>query len=280
MKEIVFLNGKFIPAHEARVSVLTPGFLNGLGLFETMRAYQGKIVYLDAHLKRMTLSSRLLRLRSLYSLKELRNLIRQAVKLGGFDDAHVRLTITKSFSGTDTLLIVKKYVPFPASNYLQGFSLCLHESTRNLCSLPAQVKTTSRIFFELAYQQAKEKGFDEALILDNQGYISEASRSNIFLIRGNEIITPGLDCGCLDGITRRVIFDLARKYKIAMYTGKLVIQDLLNADEAFLTNSLIGVMPLACLERKKIGDARCGKLTKFLQEKYNCLLKQENRPRS
>ncbi|MCX5696716.1 MAG: aminotransferase class IV [Candidatus Omnitrophica bacterium] len=272
MKKIIFLNGKFIPADEARVSVLAPGFLNGLGLFETMRAYQGKIVYLDAHLKRITLSSRLLRLRSLYSLKELRNLIRQAVKSGGFDDAYVRLTITKSFSGTDTLLIVKEHVPLSANIYLQGFSLCLHELARNPVFLPAQVKTTSRIFFELAYQQAREKGFDEALILDDQGYISEASRSNIFLIRGSEIFTPGLDCGCLDGITRRVIFDLAAKFKIAMYTGKLVIQDLLDADEAFLTNSLIGVMPLARLERKKIGDARCGKLTKFLQVKYSSLL--------
>jgi branched-subunit amino acid aminotransferase/4-amino-4-deoxychorismate lyase len=110
-------------------------------------------------------------------------------------------------------------------------------------------------------------------MLNSRGYVAEGSRSNIFLIKGKELLTPSLESGCLNGVTRGVILDLSKKYNIRSQEGNYTLKDLSQADEAFFTNSLIGVMPLVSLERGAIGDSRCGRLTKFFIEKYACLLK-------
>ncbi|MCX5714349.1 MAG: aminotransferase class IV [Candidatus Omnitrophica bacterium] len=273
MKEIVFLNGKFIPAQEAMLPVVTPGFLYGWGLFESMRALRGKIIYLDAHLERLRDSCALVGIKLSYSTREFKNIIRKVIAQNNFTDAYIRLTLWKSEQGTDILVRVIKYKAFSIAKYHKGFRLYLSSFTKDEHSLLSRLKTTNYLLSLLAYQEAKEKGFDEALILNCGGYISEAARSNIFLIKENQILTPDLACGGLDGITRRVILDLAAKFKIKIYEGKFVIRDLLNAEEAFLTNSLIGVMPLASLGRKMIGDDRCGRLSSFMQKQYNSLLK-------
>jgi len=135
------------------------------------------------------------------------------------------------------------------------------------------LKTTNRIFYDLSLKEARDKGFDEAIILNSRGIIAEASRSNIFWVKDKELFTPGLECGCLDGITRKAVFDLAKKYNFKIYTGNFTLQDLYTCDEAFLTNSLWGIMPLAVIEKETIGKGKCGKLTRFFIEKYNSLLK-------
>jgi len=272
MKEIIFLNGKFIPAGQARVSILTPGFLCGFGLFETMRAYNNRIVYFDAHLERLKRSAGLLDIRCPYSLAKVKEIIYEAVKINGLRDAYVRLTLWKSERGADTLIIAKKYQPYSSRKYKKGFRACISPFRQNENSYLAQLKTTSYLLYRLAYAKAKEKGFDEAIILNHKGYIAEASRSNLFFIKDKELFTPSLECSCLDGITRRVIFDLAKKYNIKAYEGDFSIPDLYASDEAFLTNSLMGIMPLESIEKQSIG---AGKITKFFMKKYNLLLRNE-----
>jgi branched-subunit amino acid aminotransferase/4-amino-4-deoxychorismate lyase len=122
-------------------------------------------------------------------------------------------------------------------------------------------------------KEAKNKSFDEAIILNNRGFIAEGSRSNIFLVKDNRIFTPALECGCLDGITRRVIFDLAQKHNLKIQGGNFTPQDLRESDEAFLSNSLIGVMPAVSVDKYPIGKGRVGRITKFFMSKYHLLLK-------
>lgn len=276
MKATIFLNGKFIPQEEAKLSVLTPGFLYGFGLFETMRAYKNRIVYFKAHLNRLKDSANLLKIRCPYSLAELQKIIRQTVKINGFPDAYARLTLWKSTKTTDILVTVKKYQPYSEPKYRKGFRACIASLRQNENSYFVQLKTTSYLLYRLAYQEAGARGFDEAIILNHKGYIAEASRSNLFFIKDKELFTPALDCGCLDGITRRVIFDLAKIYNIKIYAGDFTLSDLYAADEAFFTNSLMGVMPLASVEKYQIGKGSSRyKVTALLMKEYKSLLKNE-----
>jgi len=276
MKQIVFLNGKFIPREEAKLPVSTPGFLYGWGLFETMRAYNKKIVYFNEHLKRLKKSARLLDIRCPYPQAALRDIIQGIVKINGLKDAYVRLTLWKREKGTDILVMVKKYQPYTLEKYNKGFRACISSFRQNENSFLAQLKTTNYLLYRLAYAQAIEKGFDEAIILNHKGHIAETSRSNLFFIKDKELFTPSLECSCLDGITRGVVFDLAKKYNIKAYEGNFSMPDLYACDEAFLTNSLMGIMPLASVEKQRIGRGRSRyKLTGFFMGKYRFLLRNE-----
>lgn len=279
MKEVIFLNGKFVPQEEAKISVLEPGFLTGYGVFETMRAYNGRIVYSAEHLKRFKKSADCAEIKLPYSLDKIGRLIRQAVKLSGFLDNYLRLTLWKTIdksSGAGILLIARKYEPYPQAKYRQGFRACVSGIKKYILekdNLPVEIKTTSRLLYELGFFWAGKNNFDEALILDTLGNICEGTRTNIFFIADKEIFTPDLSCGCLSGVTRRVIFDSAKKNKLNVYEGKFSLCDLYGADEAFLTNSLGGVMPLVRVGEKVIGEGKPGRLTRVFMEKYDALLK-------
>ena len=125
MKEIVFLNGRFLPLKEAKISALTPGVLYGWGLFESMRSYDNRIVYFDQHLKRIKDSSKLTDLKFSYSIAELEEIIRRLVKINGFKDSYVRLSLWKTDLRTDILIFVKKYKPYTPNGYKKGFRACI-----------------------------------------------------------------------------------------------------------------------------------------------------------
>jgi len=272
MGKVIFLNGKFIPGEQAQVSILTPGFLYGWGLFETMRAYNKKIVYFDEHLKRLKRSAKLLDIRCPYPPAELKDIIQRIVKINSLKDAYVRLTLWKCEEGTDILVAVKKYQPYSSQEYKKGFRACISPFRQNEDSFLAQLKTTNYLLYRLAYTKAREKGFDEAIILNHKGYIAETSRSNLFFIKDKELFTPSLECSCLNGITRRVVFDLAKKYNIKAYEGNFSMPDLYASDEAFLTNSLMGIMPLVSVEERRIGLGRSRyRLSRFFIERYKSL---------
>lgn len=273
MNEIIFLNGKFVAQQDARLSVLEPGFLYGWGVFETMRAYNQKIVYLDAHLKRLKSSCSLIDMKLPYPLVKLKKIIKNVVEKCRISDIYIRLTLSKSSQGTNIFLVAKKYQPHSFKKYRKGFSACICPFRQNENSKLAHLKTTNYLFYQLAYLKAKHKGFDEAIILNSRGFITEASRSNIFFIKNKELFTPSLDCGVLAGITRKVVFDLARIYNLKIYEGKFTIYDLDEADEAFLTNALMGIMPLVSVEGKLIAKGALAKLSSFFIKKYNLLLR-------
>jgi branched-subunit amino acid aminotransferase/4-amino-4-deoxychorismate lyase len=275
LKEVVFLNGKFLLLADAQIPISDPGFLQGLGLFETMRAYRKNIVYFNQHLRRIYDACRFMGLCFPCSLAQLKDIIKKTVEINGLPDVYVRLTLWEAKERTGTLVIARNYKPHSAQNYRKGFSVGVSRFRLNEHSPLAQIKTTNRIFYEHSFQEAKDKGFQEAVILNNRGFITEASRSNVFLARDKELFTPDLKCGCLEGITRKVIFDLAKNNNIKIYEGNFTIQDLFQADEAFLTNSLLGVMPLTSLEKHKIGKGKIGIITEYFLKKYNLLLKNE-----
>lgn len=274
MGKIIFLNGKFISEEDAQISVLTPGLLYGWGIFESMRSYNNKIVYLERHLRRIKNSCQLIDIKFPYnSIGKLKEIIKKTIKINGFSDAYVRLTLWKSENGTGTCVIAKKYQPLSFQKYREGFRAAISIFKQGAGYFFSRLKTTNYLLYQLSYLQAKNRGFDEAIILNNRGYITEGSRSNIFFIKNKAIFTPHLECGCLGGITREIIFDFAKKYAIPLREGNYTLSDLYESQEAFLTNSLMGIMPLASVEERRIGQGKKNrdKLTRFLIERYRYL---------
>ncbi len=272
MRETVFFNGEFLDVKDAKIPVVSPGFLYGWGLFETMRSCNGKIIYLDQHLKRLKNSCVLINLKLTYSTVKLKEIIRKVVLTNASKEALVKLILWKSKLSTEIAILAKKYEVYPEQKYKKGFKVKVSSFTQNRDFLVSRVKTTSRLMLELAFQEALAGGFDEALLFNSSGCIAEGTRSNIFFVKNKTIFTPSLDCGCLNGVTRKVIFDFAQEEKVKITEGKFNLQDLYNADEAFLTNSLMGVMPLVTVENYKIAKGKRGMLTKYFIEKYNYLL--------
>lgn len=272
MEETVFLNGNFLAAKEARLPVASPGFLYGIGLFETMRSYNGNIVYFDEHLIRIKHSCKFVKIHFPHSLITLKKYIRAAVERNGLKDARVRMTLwKKGDKTTNTLIVAGNYNSLLLQKYKAGFSCLLSEARINENNFFVRLKSTNYLLNQLVYRQAKGKGLDEAIMLNSQGDLAEGSRSNIFFVRDNRIFTPALECGCLDGITRKAVFDLAKENGFKLSEGRFSLSNLLSAEEAFLTNSMIGIMPFTRIGKTDIGKG-VFKLTNFLMKRYNLLL--------
>ncbi len=271
MQEIIYLNGKFVSPKEAKISALCPGFLQGLGVFETIRACHNKIAGLDYHLRRIKSGAAFIGIKIPYSSDGLKRIIYKAISLSGYGDNYIKLAVWKELNDTGILVFVKKYQPYSARKYKQGFKVRVSSLRQCSGNLFSRVKSTNRLLYELSFQQAKQTGFDEAIILNERGYITEASRSNIFFAKGNELFTPSLDCGCLEGVTRKIILEQAKKYKVKIVEGKFTLFDLYKADEAFLSNSLMGVMPLTQAEEGMVNNGKVGKLTGFFANKLTIL---------
>lgn len=241
------------------------------GVFETMRAHNKRVVYYGQHLKRITKAAKLMKIKIPYQPEKFVKLIQKKINHIRPEDAYVKLILSKAKPHTKVSLEVKKYAPFPARKYKAGFTVMVSSFWKDEKHPWAGIKTTDRLLYELSLHEASAKGFDEAIMLNSRGLIAEGTRTNIFFIKNKTLYTPALKCGCLAGITRQAVFDLAKKNKIKVKQGNFTVHDLLDADAAFLTNSLIGIMPLARIGQVKIGKGT-NAIIQLLSKKYNSLL--------
>lgn len=269
----IYLDGKFVEEKEARVSIFDPGFLYGWSVFETMRAYNKKIFRLDSHIERLLKALPLLEIKIGQGAEALKEAALGCIKENNLKDAYVRLTAWQGTDGGHVAVFAKSY-DFPQKeDYRKGFRAVISKTFRqNEFSPLSGIKSANYLPLLLAYRQAKAQGYDEALILNTQGFLSEASRANIFFIKDNCLITPSLECGCLPGITRDTVLSIAAKEKIQCLETKVSPEELKKADEAFLTNSLIEVMPLAAVDDSPILKGKPGKITELIQKRYRSLL--------
>jgi branched-subunit amino acid aminotransferase/4-amino-4-deoxychorismate lyase len=272
MKKVIFCNGEFLASPDAPVLSPDSGLLRGIGLFETMRAYNGNIIYFNRHIVRLKNSCKVLGLEFSYDAGKMQRIIRRLLEFNLLSDARLRLSIWKEKGESKILVAADRYNPHPPAKYRKGFSVTIARLRQNEDSFLAQHKTTSRLIYEVNFSEAQKKGFDEAIMLNQRGYITEATRSNIFFAKNKTLFTPALDCGCLNGITRRTVFDLAAKYAIKIYEDKFTLGDLCAADAAFLTNSLMGLMPVTSVEKKYFIRSNASKMTGLIMRKYRNLL--------
>jgi len=290
MEEVVYLNGALIPRAQAQVSAFDYGFLYGYGLFETMRAYNGKIFLLDRHLKRLYQSVESIGLGQALAGINLKQACMDTLAANNLKDARMRLTVTRGdagpFPGTKqeaaiTVLInATAYTPLPDETYEKGYKALISTFRRDSQSLLSRLKSTSYLLSVLARKEAESVGMDEALLLNERGTIAEGSISNVFFVTHGELVTPTVASGILPGITREAVLELATNWKIKAVEAEIKGDDLRRFDEAFLTNSVLEIMPLVAIGDKagniySIGSGRPGEITRRLMAAYRELVERE-----
>jgi len=281
VEEIVYLNGSLMPLSQARLSPLDYGFLYGYGLFETMRAYSGRIFHLEKHLARLSRSAKLLGI-DLESIPDLEKALYNTLQANNLSHARIRLTLSGGegeplpdlvIRVPTVLIVARSYTPYPRQVYKQGFKAIVSRIRRNTQSPASAMKSLNYLDNLLARQEAKLAGADEAILLNEQGFLAEGSMSNIFLVSGNALLTPSEDSGILPGITRGVVLEeLAPSLGMKKIERKIALKELLQADEAFFTNSLIEIMPLTQVGGQNIGSGRAGAVTQRLIAAYKELV--------
>jgi len=283
MSELVYLNGSLVPRAPAMLSPLDYGFLYGLALFETMRAYDGRIFRLEEHLNRLAQAAEELAI--MVDIAELRNAVMATIKANKLGDARVRLTVSagegEMTPDPDTclkptvLVMARSYHPYSEDVYVRGFRAIVSSYRRNSRSLLSRIKSANYAESLLARQEARKAGADEAICPNERGLVAEASMCNIYLVSGGVLKTPGPDSGILPGITRGVVLELAAGMGIPVAEGDIQPEELFGAREAFLTSSLIEVMPLTVIESKAVGSGQPGVLTRKLMAAYKKLVARE-----
>lgn len=272
----IYLNGNFIEQEEARVNILDPGFLYGQGLFETMRVYNESVFRIDSHIQRLLKSLAIINIKLALEAKVLKEAVKECLKKNGLKDAYVRLTLWQGEDKINIAILAKSYDFLKKEDYQKGFKAIISGAFRqNELSALSRIKSSNYLHLLLAYQEAKKNRADEALLLNTGGFLAEASRANIFLVKDNCLVTPSLDCGVLPGITRDTVLAIAGKEKLKVIETKIRRADLEKSDEAFLTNSLLEIMPLVALENKPINKATPGRITELILKRYRALALNE-----
>lgn len=276
MEQIVYLNGTLIPQSQARISPFDLGFLYGYALFETMRAYSGHIFRLSAHLQRLKRSAAQLGIP--LSASKLEKACYNTLKANKLSDARIRLTLSigegeavpdpPKHPQPTLFIIATSYTPPSVETYRKGYRAILASTRQNSQSPLSRLKTANYLNHVLARKEAKEKGAHEAIMLNERGFLCESSTSNIFLASKGMLITPNLESGCLPGVTRQTVIELAPELGIKVMEREVRMEELFQADEVFLTNSLIELMPLTQVNGKPIGRGKRGKLTESLMSAY------------
>ena len=284
MSEMIYLNGSIIPRSQASLSVLDYGFLYGFGLFETMRIYEGQVFRLLRHIKRLADSAEMLG----FPLGELdlKNAVMATIQANQLSEARIRITISfgegamipdlSTCRKPTVLIMAQPYQPHPEAVYQKGFRAVVSSIRRNSQSPLSRLKSTNYLESMLARRQARTARVDEALCLNEKGFLAEASMSNIFILTNGTLRTPSQESGILPGITRETILELAPQLGINIFEHDLRLDEVFQAQEAFLTNSLMEIMPLTEVEGKSVGSGQPGIITQRLLAAYKKLVLAES----
>jgi len=282
----IYLNDRFVPQEEAVVSVFDHGFLYGDGVFETLRAYRGLVFKLSDHLARLERSAARIQLCLPVSIERLAYLTREALSRNQLQDAYLRITVSRgageigldpALCKTPTLVIIAKpFQPYPESFYADGVSVMIAKARRNLPeALPPQVKSLNFLNNILAKMEAKAADAYEALMLNHRGDIAEGTVSNVFVVYDGRLRTPSADCGILEGVTRSLVLQVASELGIPADETRLNVEDLLAADECFLTNTTQEVLPVTRVDGHRIGNGRPGPLTRRIHATFRAYIESE-----
>lgn len=285
MDSIVFLNGKFIASSEATISIYDGGFLHGAGLFETMRADHGRIFRLQSHLDRMAKSADALgfpiSLENLPTESDFQRLLDE----NKLETARIRMTVTvgsmhPSYVSSDqpalTVCVTAAALPaYPPELYRHGMSVMITKYTQSISDPLAGHKTTNYLPRLMALRQAREFKCGEALWFTPENYLAEGCISSVFIVKDNVLKTPPLSTPVLPSVTRSAILEIAKQENIQHVETQLNINDILEADELFIANSSMQLVPVCSVEKKDIAEGKPGPMVTKLRELYSVLVDRE-----
>lgn len=275
----IFLSGEFVTKQEASISVYDHGFLYGDGVFEGIRAYEGNIFKLDEHLDRLYDSAKSVMLDIPYEKEELEQIIAETIRKNELKSAYIRVVVSRgigdlglnpvSCSEPRLVVIAEALSLFPKELYERGVRLATVASRRNRPDvLSPQVKSLNYLNNILVKMEANQAGVDEALMLNDQGYVTEGSADNVFIVKKGKIYTPPVYLGALEGITRNAIIDIAKELGYEMVEQPFTRHDVYVADEVFLTGTAAEVIAAVEVDTRMIGNGEPGTITNHLLSEF------------
>jgi branched-chain amino acid aminotransferase len=288
MDLLIYFNGKFVPKKEAKTSVYDHGFLYGDGVFEGIRAYSGRVFRLDEHIDRLYDSAKALYLKIPLSKEEMKKAIIETLKVNNLKDAYIRPIVTRGEGdlGLDprkcpkpnVIIITQQWGAMYGDLYEKGLTAVTVSVRRNAPeAMPPNIKSMNYLNNILAKIEANVKGGDEAILFDVNGYISEGSGDNIFIVKKGRILTPPT-INNLRGITREAAIELAVKEGIEVKEANIGFFDLYTADEVFVTGTAAEIAPITRIDGRLIADGKPGRITKKLMAAFKELTKTEGTP--
>ncbi len=280
----VYINGELFDKEEAKISVFDHGLLYGDGVFEGMRSYGGRVFQLDRHLRRLWDSAKTIWLEIPISLKEMTDAVNQTLRINEIDDGYVRLLVTRGRGtlGLDAdlckdpqvIIITDHIALYPEAYYEKGLEIVTASTLRNHPgALNPRIKSMNYLNNILAKIEGMLAGCVEALMLNHKGEVAECTGDNVFLVKRGQLLTPPIDAGILEGITREVVLELARKAGTTVREISLTRHDVYVADECFLTGSAAEVIPVVKVDGRVIGTGTPGPVTQGLRTDFQQLVR-------
>jgi branched-chain amino acid aminotransferase len=285
----IYIDGKYYDEQNAKISVFDHGLLYGDGIFEGIRAYHGRVFKLKEHIDRLFYSAKAILLSIPLSHEEMMRAVVATCRENQIRDGYIRLIVTRGVGGLglnpnrckhpSVIVIADKIQLYPVEMYERGLDIITVPTVRNLHSaLNPAIKSLNYLNNILAKIEANQGGCEEAIMLNSEGYVSECTGDNVFILKAGQMFTPPLSAGALYGITRGVVIDLAKEQGIAVSEPNLTRYDMFNADECFLTGTGAELIPVVKIDGRVIGNGKPGPVTKSLVEKYKALTKVSGEP--
>ncbi|MCT4605550.1 MAG: aminotransferase class IV [Marinisporobacter sp.] len=260
--------GKLLTIKEALISP-NEGFQYGYGLFETLKVHNEKVYFIDEHLKRLRNGCKELNIELHYDLKLIKEYINKLIVSNSLTSGVVKIIYTKNKNHAHLLITTREKI-YNEERYKKGFSIAFASTRKNPHAKLTYIKSNNYLENLLAKEEALKNNYDEAIFLNTNGFLSEGSFTNLFFVKEKNIYTPAIACGILPGIMREKTIDLINILGLSLKVGAFTKEDLLHADEIFLTNSLMDIMPVSKLENK-IFDLYKLPTTKLLMDEFHHL---------
>ncbi len=285
----ILIDGKFYEERDAKVSVLDHGLLYGDGVFEGIRAYNGRVFRLKEHIDRLFSSAKAILLELPLTHAEFMRATVDACRENKIRDGYIRLVVTRGV-GTlglnpsrckkpSVIIIAGKIQLYPPELYECGMAVVTVPTTRNLHNaLNPAIKSLNYLNNILAKIEAVNAGCEEAVMLNADGYVAECTGDNLFIVKGGQLSTPPLSAGALYGITRSVVMEIAGESGLKVAEPNLTRYDLYNADECFLTGTGAEIVPVVKIDGRVIGTGKPGPVTQRLVGQYRALTKVAGEP--
>ena len=284
---LIYINGQYFKRSEARISVFDSGFLLGDGVWEGVRFTEGSFIFLDEHVDRLYSGADSLSIDIGLSKDKLIELLYEVMSKNDMSsDIHIRLIVTRGLKktpyqhpnanvGSASIVIIPEYKVADKKVNNSGIALSLVKTIRSTKEiLDPRINSLSKLNCILACIEADNMNVDEGLMLDINGYVSTCNSTNFFMIKNNEVWTSTGDY-CLNGVTRGKVIEICKRDNIDIKQKDFRIEDVHDADEAFVTGTFAGIIPVVKIDSIVISDGAIGPLTSQLQSKYQALIKTQ-----
>lgn len=285
----VYIDGKYFPEEDAKISVWDHGFLYGDGVFEGIRAYNQRVFKLDEHLKRLYESARAIMLNVPLSQEELKKAVVETCAKNSIGDGYIRLIVTrgKGDLGLDpvkccnaSIIIIADTISiYPQDLYLQGMKVVTVSTRRNSPqALSPRIKSLNYLNNILGRIEVNRAGADEGLMLSLDGFVAECVADNIFIVKDGVIQTPSTAVGALKGVTRDCVIEIAKEAGYEVQETIMTLHDVYVSDECFVTGTAAEIAPIVMVDDRAVNDGLPGSITKELMEKFHAYVRNEGTP--